>query len=73
MRLGKPMEHLQSALKTTHLQAPSAEKLTTIGRQLGYAGYLTYDALALVNHLKVNSIFADEFSGELRQIPKVRF
>lgn len=48
MRLGKPMEHLQSALKATQLRAPTPEQLTTIGRQLGYAGYLTYDALAWV-------------------------
>jgi peroxin-11B len=49
MRLGKPMEHLQSALKATQLKAPAVEQLTTIGRQIGYAGYLTYDALAWVS------------------------
>jgi len=52
MRLGKPMEHLQSALKATQLQAPTAEQLTTVGRQLGYAGYLTYDAIAWASSIK---------------------
>jgi len=52
MRLGKPMEHLQAALKATQLQAPTFEQLTAIGRQLGYAGYLTYDGLAWASSIK---------------------
>jgi hypothetical protein len=52
MRIGKPLEHLQAALRAT--QAPSlhqhpAELITTIGRQLGYAGFLTYDTLVWVS------------------------
>jgi len=53
MRLGKPLEHLQAALKAA--SAPSvqaAEQLTTIGRQLGYFGYLTNDALVWANTVK---------------------
>ncbi len=48
MRLGKPMEHLQAALKAASASGPAAEQLTTIGRQLGYFGYLTNDALVWV-------------------------
>jgi peroxin-11B len=70
MRLGKPMEHLQSALKATQLQTPTVEQLMTIGRQLGYAGYLTYDALAwvsLIPHEAQTSV--DSPSGNLHQVP----
>lgn len=53
MRLGKPMEHLQAALRATQSAAPHpAEQITTIGRQLGYFGYLTYDALVWANSVK---------------------
>jgi hypothetical protein len=48
MRLGKPMEHLQAALKAASASGYPAEQLTTIGRQLGYFGYLTNDALVWV-------------------------
>ena len=48
MRLGKPLEHLQAALKAATAAGKPAEQLTTIGRQLGYFGYLTYDALVWV-------------------------
>jgi hypothetical protein len=51
LRLGKPLEHLQAALKATQLQAPTAEQFTSVARQLGYAGYLTYDALLWVGPL----------------------
>ncbi|KAI0815261.1 peroxisomal biogenesis factor 11 [Irpex lacteus] len=52
MRLGKPMEHLQAALKAASASGPAAEQLTTIGRQLGYFGYLTNDALVWANAVK---------------------
>lgn len=48
MRLGKPVEHLQAALRAVHTQADAGEQITTIGRQLGYFGYLTYDAIVWV-------------------------
>ena len=48
MRLGKPMEHLQAALRAIHTSADAGEQITTIGRQLGYFGYLTYDAIVWV-------------------------
>ncbi len=48
MRLGKTMEHLQAALRASQATGPAAEQITTIGRQLGYFGYLTHDALVWV-------------------------
>jgi peroxin-11B len=48
MRLGKPMEHLQAALKAGFAPGPFAETITTIARQIGYFGYLTYDVLVWV-------------------------
>lgn len=49
MRLGKPLEHLQAALRATASTGNVGEQLTTIGRQLAYAGYLTYDSLVWVS------------------------
>ncbi|KAF8898611.1 peroxisomal biogenesis factor 11 [Infundibulicybe gibba] len=45
MRLGKPLEHLQAALRASFASGPAIEQITTIGRQIGYFGYLSYDAL----------------------------
>lgn len=48
MRVGKPLEHLQAALKAFVTQGRPGEQFTTIARQLGYFGYLCYDALIWV-------------------------
>jgi len=48
MRLGKPMECLQAALKATFSQGPAAEIITMVARQIGYFIYLSYDALIWV-------------------------
>ncbi|KIJ68317.1 hypothetical protein HYDPIDRAFT_124671 [Hydnomerulius pinastri MD-312] len=53
MRLGKPVEHLQAALRAAQSTAELGEQLTTIGRQLAYFGYLTYDAVVWANAVKV--------------------
>lgn len=47
MRLGKPVEHAKAASVLAQSQSPSDPiiKYLAIGRQLGYAGYLTYDAV----------------------------
>jgi len=45
MRLGKPIEHLQAALRATFGAGSGEEIVTTVARQLGYFGYLTYDAI----------------------------
>lgn len=48
MRLGKPLEHLQAALRAALTTGPVEETLTIIARQVGYFGYLTYDAIVWV-------------------------
>ena len=48
MRLGKPIEHLQAALRTALAPGPAAEQLTAVARQLAYFIYLSLDALAWV-------------------------
>lgn len=53
MRLGKPLEHLQAALRATANSGPIGEQITTIGRQLAYAGYLAYDSIIWANSVKV--------------------
>ncbi|KII93248.1 hypothetical protein PLICRDRAFT_35437 [Plicaturopsis crispa FD-325 SS-3] len=53
MRLGKPLEHAQAALRATQASGLEAgEQITTIGRQLGYFGYLAYDAIVWANAVK---------------------
>ncbi|KAG6888977.1 hypothetical protein C0995_004616 [Termitomyces sp. Mi166 len=52
MRLGKPIEHLQSALRASLASGPAVEQILSIGRQLGYFGYLCYDALIWANTVK---------------------
>jgi peroxin-11B len=51
MRLGKPLEHLQAALRATANDGPIGEQITAIGRQLAYAGYLAYDSIIWVSQL----------------------
>jgi hypothetical protein len=48
MRLGKPIEHLQAALRASLAPGPVLEQISTIGRHIGYFGYLAYDALVWV-------------------------
>ena len=52
MRLGKPLEHLQAALRATQASGSHAEQITTIGRQIGYFGYLSHDAVVWVGTTK---------------------
>ncbi|GAA5986651.1 hypothetical protein JCM10908_003841 [Rhodotorula pacifica] len=52
MRIGKPLEHLQAAVKSLDLTDPVL-KFTTLGRQLGYAGYLVNDTLVWLHSAKV--------------------
>lgn len=68
MRLGKPMEHLQAALRATTGGGKPAEQLTTIGRQLGYFGYLTYDALVWVRSW-IHGFTADSKYSTLTILP----
>ncbi|THH32003.1 hypothetical protein EUX98_g2179 [Antrodiella citrinella] len=52
MRLGKPIEHLQAALRAYQTSGIAAEQITIIGRQLAYFGYLSYDAFVWANAVK---------------------
>ncbi|KAJ7070913.1 peroxisomal biogenesis factor 11, partial [Mycena amicta] len=52
MRLGKPIEHLQAALRTALAPGPAAEQLTAVARQLAYFIYLSLDALAWAHSIK---------------------
>ncbi|KAG6911868.1 hypothetical protein DXG01_000115 [Tephrocybe rancida] len=55
LRLGKPIEHLQAALRASFASGPAVEQILTIGRQLGYFGYLSYDALVWTARLASES------------------
>ncbi|KAG5718850.1 Peroxisomal membrane protein PMP27 [Termitomyces sp. T112] len=71
MRLGKPIEHLQSALRASLANGPAFEQIFAIGRQLGYFGYLCYDALIWANTIKfisVDSVAAKRFSKRSSQL-----
>lgn len=57
MRIGKPLEHAQAAVKSLDVADPVI-KFTALGRQLGYAGYLFNDMLVWVR-----------FSSLLRSFP----
>ncbi|ORY91643.1 peroxisomal biogenesis factor 11 [Leucosporidium creatinivorum] len=57
MRIGKPLEHLQAAVKSLDVQDPFL-KITALGRQLGYAGYLTNDMLVWAHTAKVRPFTA---------------
>ncbi|KAF9474478.1 peroxisomal biogenesis factor 11 [Pholiota conissans] len=52
LRLGKPLEHLQAALRATLSAGPIQEIITTVARQIGYFGYLTYDSIVWANNIK---------------------
>jgi len=56
LRLGKPLEHLQAALRAAQNTGDFKEQLTTIARQLSYFGYLTYDAVAWANTVRFISL-----------------
>jgi len=52
MRLGKPIEHLQAALRATFSSGPIPETITTIARQFAYFGYLSTDAVIWAHSVK---------------------
>jgi hypothetical protein len=58
MRLMKPLEHLQAALRASQLSTLRAypiEQYATIARQISYAGYLSLDAIVWVCNSKGNT------------------
>ncbi|KAG0293921.1 Peroxisomal membrane protein PMP27 [Dissophora globulifera] len=48
MRFGKPIEHLENAAKATSVKDEFL-RYATIGKQLAYAGYLTFDGLIFID------------------------
>lgn len=71
LRLGKPLEHLQAALRATFSAGPVEETITTIARQIGYFGYLSYDAIVWVRNLFAGCIFETEANS--RQANSIKF
>ena len=64
------MEHLQAALRAAQSAGDLKEQLTTIARQLGYFGYLAYDAVVWVcaRHLLTTNMTNVFPSGECHQV-----
>ncbi|EMD41747.1 hypothetical protein CERSUDRAFT_79384 [Gelatoporia subvermispora B] len=52
LRLGKPLEHLQAVMRALQTSGETGEQIATIGRQLGYFGYLTLDTFVWANTVK---------------------
>nr|GAT58977.1 peroxisomal biogenesis factor [Mycena chlorophos] len=52
MRLGKPLEHLQAALRLSLASGPAPEQITAVARQLAYFFYLSLDAIAWAHTIK---------------------
>lgn len=50
LRLGKFVENAQAALRAIAAPGETGERITTIGRQLGYFGYLFLDNIAWVSY-----------------------
>ncbi|KAF7339362.1 Peroxisomal biogenesis factor [Mycena sanguinolenta] len=60
LRLGKPMEHLQAALRATLASGtPALEQIITIARQLAYFGYLSLDMLSWAHSIKFANFHPD--------------
>ena len=59
LRLGKPVEHLQAALRAAQTTGEIKEQVTMIGRQLGYFGFLAYDALVWANAVRFITLKPD--------------
>lgn len=48
LRIGKPVEHLQAALKATLTSGPAVEVILAVARQIAYFIYLSYDLFVWV-------------------------
>ncbi|TFY59894.1 hypothetical protein EVG20_g7624 [Dentipellis fragilis] len=52
MRVGRPIENLQTALRAAQTTGHLGEQLTTIARNIGYFGYLSYDSVSWANTVR---------------------
>ncbi|KAJ6575247.1 peroxisomal biogenesis factor 11 [Mycena capillaripes] len=59
LRLGKPMEHLQAALRAALTPAPPLESIATIARQIAYFLYLSFDMLSWAQSIKFANFQSD--------------
>ncbi|KAI5124613.1 hypothetical protein M0805_004223 [Coniferiporia weirii] len=67
MRIGKPLEHIQAALRAANSTARPGEQITTVLRQLCYAGYLIYDMVAWANTVKFVTLSKDSSQKATRR------
>ncbi|KAF7436947.1 Peroxisomal membrane protein PMP27 [Pleurotus ostreatus] len=72
MRLGKPMEHLQSAAKAALAPGTPVEQITTIGRQLGYFGYLTFDSFVWAHSIKFLKLKPETAAKNARLVGQIK-
>ncbi|KAJ7110083.1 peroxisomal biogenesis factor 11 [Mycena epipterygia] len=59
LRLGKPMEHLQAALRAALTTAPASEQILTIARQIAYFLYLSFDTFSWAQSIKFANFHPD--------------
>ncbi|EJF66562.1 peroxisomal biogenesis factor [Dichomitus squalens] len=52
LRLGKSLENAQAALRAISAPGETGERITAIGRQLGYFGYLSLDNIGWAHSIK---------------------
>lgn len=52
LRIGKPVEHLQAALKAALTSGPVTEVVLAVARQIAYFTYLSYDFFVWANTIK---------------------
>jgi len=67
MRIGKPLEHLQAALRAAQSTGHMGEQIATIGRQFAYAGYLTYDSIVWASSVKFINL-SKETKGRIDKV-----
>jgi len=56
LRIGKPMEHLQAALRASASDSFSTEALFFVAKHVGYFAFLSYDAIAWAHAVRFVSL-----------------
>ncbi|KAJ7786451.1 peroxisomal biogenesis factor 11 [Mycena metata] len=72
LRLGKPMEHLQAALRAALTAAPPAEQITTIARQIAYFMYLSFDMVSWAQSIKFANLSPATATATMRLTREAR-
>lgn len=71
LRIGKFVENAQALLRTIAAPGETGERITAIGRQIGYFGYLSLDNIAWVRILPYFHLSMSQFNcyeGQCHQI-----